>query len=99
MILTGAQIDAQEALRIGLVNGVFPPAQLMSRAQTMAESIASMSRRAVSAALQAVATSGAALGVGLAREADLFGLCCDTEDFREGTSAFLEKRKPVFRNR
>ncbi len=100
MILTGAQIDAQEALRIGLVNAVFPAAELIPHAQAMGERIASMGRGAVSRALRAVASiDGMTLNEGLAREADLFGQCCDTEDFREGTAAFLEKRKPVFRNR
>jgi len=100
MILTGAQIDAQEAYRIGLVNGVFPSAELLPRAQAMGEGIAAMSQRAVSFALHAVASvSGMTLREGLDREAELFGLCCETADFREGTAAFLEKRKPVFRNR
>ncbi len=100
MILTGAQIDAQEAYRIGLVNGVFPAAELIPRAQAMGERLASMGRQAVSRALRSVVSiDGMTLNEGLAREAELFGQCCDTEDFREGTAAFLEKRKPVFRNR
>ncbi len=100
MILTGGQVDAQEAYRIGLVNRVYPAAELLPRAQAMGEAIASMGQRAVSFALQAVVSgSRLTLQEGLAREADLFGLCCDTDDFREGTKAFLEKRKPVFRDR
>lgn len=100
LILTGAQIDAQEAYRIGLVNGVFAATELMPHAQATGERIASMGRQAVSRALRAVASiDGMTLNQGLAREAELFGQCCDTEDFREGTAAFLEKRKPVFRDR
>lgn len=100
MILTGSHIDAGEAYRIGLVNRVFPPADLLPQAQAMGELLASMGQRALSLALRAVgAVSGMALAQGLEREADLFGECCSTEDFREGTAAFLQKRKPVFRNR
>jgi enoyl-CoA hydratase len=100
MILTGIQIDAAEALRIGLVNRIFPPQDLLPRAQAMAELIASMGQRAIRGALEAVnATDETGLKEGLAREAALFGSCCDTEDFREGTRAFLEKRKPAFKNR
>lgn len=100
MILTGAQIDAEEAYRIGLVNKIFPGAELMSRAQAMGEMIASMGQQAISLALQAiVATNDLSLSEGLAREADLFSLCCATEDFHEGMTAFVRKRKPVFRDR
>ncbi len=100
MILSGDPVDAQEAYRIGLVNAVFPVAEVLPRAQALGERFASMGREAVSRALRAVASiDGMTLYEGLAREAELFGQCCDTEDFREGTAAFLEKRKPVFRNR
>jgi enoyl-CoA hydratase len=100
MILTGVQVDAAEALRIGLVNRVFPPQELLPRAQAMAELIASMGQRAIHHALEAVnASDGPSVKEGFDREADLFGASCDTEDSREGIKAFLEKRKPVFRNR
>jgi len=100
MILSGAQIDAAEALRIGLVNKVFPHAELMSRVMQLAGAIASMSEVAVRLALQAIlATEEATLSAGEAIEAKLFGECCASEDFREGTRAFLEKRKPVFTHR
>ena len=100
MILTGIQVNAEEAYRIGLVNRVYPAAELMSRADAMAETIASMSQRAIALALKAVGAVGeSTLTEGLAKEAELFGLSCATEDFREGTTAFLEKRKPSFRNR
>ena len=100
MILTGAQVDAQEALRIGLVNKVVNPSELLSRTQYMAQVIASMGQVAIRAALGAVnAVDALPLDEGLRREADLFARCCASEDFREGTKAFLEKRKPAFKNR
>jgi enoyl-CoA hydratase len=99
MILTGVQVDAQEALRIGLVNKVVPPAELMPRAHAMAKVIASMGQVAVRMALKAVnMTEETPLSEGERLEASLFGVCCDTQDFKEGTRAFLEKRKPEFRN-
>jgi enoyl-CoA hydratase len=100
MILTGVQVDAAEALRIGLVNRVVPGAELLTRAMAMARAIGSQGQVAVRAALEAVnAADALPLPEGLRNEADLFGRCCGSEDFREGTRAFLEKRKPAFRNR
>ena len=97
MILTGEPIDAAEALRIGLVNKVVPHAELMAAAQTMALAIIAKGQLAVRYALQAVMLSDeTTLTDGLGLEADLFGQCCATNDFKEGTAAFLEKRKPHF---
>jgi enoyl-CoA hydratase len=99
MILTGMQIDAQEALGCGLVSRVFPPGELMPRARAMAALIASVGQIAVRMALKAVnMTEEVSLSDGEKLEASLFGVCCGTRDFREGTTAFLEKRKPHFTN-
>jgi enoyl-CoA hydratase len=100
LILSGDQIDAQEALRIGLVNKVVPLAELLKTAEALALKIAGKGQVAVKLALQAVnATNELPLADGQALEADLFGRCCGSEDFKEGTTAFLEKRKPVFKNK
>jgi enoyl-CoA hydratase len=99
-ILTGDMISAQEALRIGLVNHVFPKDELMSRAIELADKIALKPQNAVRIAVKAIsATNQISLTEGQNYEAVLFGLCCGTEDFKEGTNAFLEKRKPVFKNK
>ncbi len=98
MILTGAMIDAAEALRIGLVNAVVPKGEALTAARAMATTIASKAQPAVRLSLKAVNLSGStALADGLQREAELFGDACATDDFREGIAAFLEKRKPSFR--
>jgi len=100
LILTGNQIDAQEARRIGLVNAVVPLADLLKTAESLARTITGKGQLAVRMALRAV-NSGVdmALQDGLKLEAATFGECCGTEDFQEGISAFLEKRKPVFKGR
>ncbi|NWF50565.1 MAG: enoyl-CoA hydratase/isomerase family protein [Ignavibacteriaceae bacterium] len=100
MILTGDMISSSEALRIGLVNGVYPLNELLNKAEEMALKIASKSQQAVRFSIKAVNSADeVSCKSGQHYEASLFSLCCGTEDFIEGTSAFLEKRKPDFKNR
>jgi enoyl-CoA hydratase len=100
MILTGDQIDAHEALRIGLVNKVVPQAELLKAAEELAAKIITKGQLAVRTALKAVnATHETSLSDGQTLEARLFGDSCGTQDFKEGTRAFLEKRKPAFKNK
>jgi enoyl-CoA hydratase len=97
MILTGNPIDAQEAMRVGLVNKVVPQSELLATAMNMAQLIASKGQIAIRMALKAVnMTQETNLTDGQQLEASLFGVCCDTEDMKEGTKAFLERRKPMF---
>jgi enoyl-CoA hydratase/carnithine racemase len=100
IILSGEMISAQEAFRIGLVNEVVPAAELITRAEAILKRIFSNAPVAVKYSLEAVnkgmETSQAE---GLSLEASLFGLCAGTEDKKEGTQAFLEKRKPQFQGR
>ena len=91
MQLSGEMIDAQEALRIGLVNKVVPPSELLPAAQRLAKSIVDKSAVAIRLILEAVNHgSEMALDEALRYEADLFGLACSTEDIHEGIKAFLE---------
>jgi enoyl-CoA hydratase/carnithine racemase len=100
LILTAGMIDAQEALRIGLVNKVVPHAELQTSATELAKKIVEKGQIAVRLALKAVnMTDETTLTDGLSLEASLFGVCCNSEDFHEGTRAFLEKRKPLFKNK
>ncbi len=100
LILTAETIDAQEAYRIGLVNKVVEPDQLMATAREMAKLILSKGPIAVHNAIRAIyAGQDVILDVALSREAFWFGTSCSSEDMKEGTEAFLEKRKPVWKNR
>lgn len=100
MILTADLIDSSEALRIGLVNRVFPSSELQSKAFEMALKITSKGQQAIRLALKAIkVVDEVSLNEGQNFEATLFALCCGTEDFKEGTQAFLEKRKASFTNK
>ena len=100
MILTGDLVSAEEALRIGMVNKIYPQTELLNKTIEMVNKIVSKGQQAIRFALKAVkAVDNISLTEGLNYEASLFALVCGTEDFKEGTSAFLEKRKPDFKNR
>ena len=100
MILTGDLINAQEALRIGLVNKVVPAGELLKQAKDLARKIAAKGQPAITLCLQAIEEGlTKSLDEGLALEAQLFGRIAQTEDMREGLTAFLTKRQPQFKDR
>ena len=100
LCLTGEMIGAQEALRIGLVQKVVPLAELLDEAKRIAATIASKAPLAIAACKRAI-NNGAHLSLddALELEALEFGTLVDTEDIKEGTGAFLEKRKPQWKGR
>jgi len=97
LLLTGSIIDAAEALRIGLVSRVVPADRLISEAEALVRGIMEQGPLAVRSVLEAV-DAGFEMSQedALLLEANLFGLLSSTDDMREGTRAFLEKRKPAF---
>ena len=100
MILTGDPVSAEEASRIGLVNRVVPRAELIPTARRIASRILENGPAAIALCLQAVNRGmEMPLDAALTFEASQFGLSCATEDIREGTRAFLEKRKAEFKGR
>jgi enoyl-CoA hydratase/carnithine racemase len=100
LILSGEIISAQEAYRIGLVNEVVPSADLITRAEAILAQINSNAPLAVKFSLEAVNQGlETSQSEGLFLEASLFAICAASEDKREGTSAFLEKRAPQFHGR
>src|SRR5712672_2463079 len=100
LILSGEIISAQEAYRIGLVNEVVPAADLIARAEAILKQIFANAPIAVRYSLEAVNKGlETSQDEGLSLEASFFGLCAGTEDKKEGTSAFLEKRAPQFQGR
>jgi enoyl-CoA hydratase len=100
LLMTGEVVDAQEAYRIGLANAVVPAGELMDRARAMATAMLANVPIALALCIEAV-NAGYDLPLDEAQqfEANAFGLAASTEDRREGTSAFLEKRAPAFRGR
>ncbi|MGA8326719.1 MAG: enoyl-CoA hydratase-related protein [Candidatus Cybelea sp.] len=100
LCLTGEIIDAREALRIGLVQRVVPASELMNEARRIATTIASKAPLAIAACKRTI-NNGAHLSIddALELEALEFGTLVDTEDIKEGTRAFLEKRKPVWKGK
>lgn len=100
MILSGDMIDAAAANKFGLVNHVFPAEELVEKTMEFAGKIAEKAPIALQLSKEAVKfASRSNLDEGLRREVDLFAICFSTEDKQEGVSAFLEKRKPVFKGR
>jgi enoyl-CoA hydratase len=100
IILTGDMIDAKTAEAIGLVNHVYPVDELESKTMELANKIAEKAPIALQLCKEAVKfASRSNLDEGLRREVDLFAICFSTEDKQEGVSAFLEKRKPVFKGK
>ncbi|MBV9482035.1 MAG: enoyl-CoA hydratase/isomerase family protein [Acidobacteria bacterium] len=100
LLLSGEMITAQEALRIGLVNEVTVPADLIRRAEAIAQQIIKNAPLAVEYAMEAVNKGmEMPLAEGLYLEATLFAVSCATEDKREGISAFLEKRPAQFKGK
>jgi enoyl-CoA hydratase/carnithine racemase len=100
LVLTGEMISAQEAHRIGLVNEVTASADLIARAEAIAQTIIANAPLAVQYAMEAVNKGmEMTLAEGLYVEATLFGVSCATEDKKEGTTAFFEKRAAQFRGK
>src|SRR5438128_6372579 len=100
ILLTGEMISAAEAHRIGLVNEVVPQAELLPRAEAIAQKIIANAPLAVRYTMEAVNHGmDITLAEGLYLEAVLFGVSCATEDKKEGTTAFLEKRQAQFKGK
>ena len=99
-ILTGDMFSAEEAHRLGIVNRIFPPEELVAGTMKMVETILSRGPIAVRFAIEAISRgSNMPQREGEILECDLFGLAASTEDMHEGMAAFLEKRKPHFQGR
>jgi enoyl-CoA hydratase len=100
LVLTGAPITADEAYRIGLVNRVVPAAEVVAAAHALAASLAANAPLAMRYIIAAINRGADMPFVEASQlEATLFGLVASTDDMREGTAAFLEKRKPQFKGK
>lgn len=100
LIYTGRRVKADEALKLGLVNGVYPLPDLLPAAQALADAIAKNSPRAVAQAKRLIRLAlNGSIDEGLAAEANAFGEAFETEDQREGMGAFVEKRTATFTGR
>lgn len=94
MILTGDMISANLALEYGLINYIVPQENLLQKAEELAHKMIANSPRALKKSIKAI--NGVFGNIGLQNEVELFGQCFGTPEFKEGTQAFLEKRKPNF---
>lgn len=100
LILTGKMIDAQEALAIGLVNRVVPQNDLVSTCETLAGEMIANGPLALEYSIRVINEGlDRSLSEGLLLEAEFFGSVCASEDSKEGTKAFLEKKKPNFQGK
>jgi enoyl-CoA hydratase len=99
MIMTGKTIDSAEAFSIGLVNHVCKQEELMGYAKSIMKTIIEKSSIAIAQIIKSINASGGEEKSGYATEANCFGKAFSTEDMKEGVTAFLEKRKPDFKNR
>ena len=100
MLLTGDMVGAQRAYEIGFVNRVVPAAELMTEARALAQTLAAKAPIAVGFIIDAVNQGlEAPFAVGEYLETSLFGTIASSEDMREGTKAFLDKRKPVWQGK
>lgn len=97
MVFTAGMISADEALKWGLVNDVCAPEELVEKAEKIASKILTNSATAIEAAIQAINANFQDGVNGFEKEIEAFGSCFGTADFKEGTTAFVEKRKPNFR--
>ena len=98
LCLTGAPIDAARAQQLGIVNRIVPAADLETETMKLAEQLANAAPLALRGILDCINTGGeCAIEEGLGYESTQFGLVFSTQDMREGTAAFLERRKPAFR--
>ena len=100
LCLAGAPIDAQRALQLGIVNRVVPAAELEAQTMALAEQLANAAPLALRGILDCINVGGeCGIEEGLEYESAQFGLMFATDDMREGTTAFLERRKPAFAGR
>lgn len=100
MILTGDMITAKEAFRIGLVDKIVPPEDVLKQAKGLAKRITTKGKLTIAAALKSINQGlQTSLEEGLKIESENFGNTCITEDMKEGLSAFIEKRQPKFKDK
>lgn len=98
LILSGEMVNAEEALRIGLVNHVYPREEVLAKAESLLHSIFAKAPLAIAQAIDSINAFYTSED-GYQAEANAFGNCCKSEDFKEGTTAFLEKRKANFKGK